>query len=233
MDLVRDACSAGLNVRERFRLRVRLPLKRAVIAHPDADALRPHAATIADELNVRELEFSTDLSAFGSLQLKVDPRIGKRLGRRMKDVLAAARANDYELLDDGGATVAGETLSAQEFELQVICGDDGEAASFGRTGAIIVDISVDREQEQEGTARDLVRLIQNVRKDAGLHVSDRIALGIDGPAETLEAARKHADLIASQTLAVDLDFAAGGGTSHELRGETVTLSVRRAEPGGS
>ena len=234
MDLVREACSAGLNVRERFRLRVRLPLKRAVIAHPDADTLRPHAATIADELNVRELEFSTDLSSFGSLQLKVDPRIGKRLGHKMKDVLAAARANDYELLEDGGAVVSGETLSAQEFELQVICGNDGEAASFGRTGAIIVDISVDREQEQEGTARDLVRLIQNVRKDAGLEVSDRIALGIDGSAETLEAARKHADLIASQTLAVDLEFAAGdGASSHDLRGETVTLSVRRADSGAA
>ena len=230
MDLVRDACSAGLGVRERFRLRVRLPLKRAVIAHPDVRSLEPHAETISEELNVRELEFTSDLSSFGSLQMKVDPRIGRRLGPRMKDVLAAARAGNYELGDDGAATVAGERLAGTEYELRMICRD--EAAPFGRTGAIIVDVSVDREQEREGTARDLVRLIQNVRKDSGLHVSDRIVLGIDGPEEVLESARRHAELISSQTLAVTLEFAIGDGApeNHDLRGETVRLSVRRADP---
>lgn len=228
MDLVRDACSAGLSVRERFHLRVRLPLKRAVIAHPEAGALQPHAETIRDELNVRELEFSTDLSSFGSLELRVDPRIGRRLGRRAKDVLAAARAGDYTLRDDGTVEAAGEEVPPDEYEMRMVC--DGEAAPFGRTGAVIVDVSVDDDQEREGTARDLVRLVQQVRKETGLHVSDRIVLGLDGPPAVLAAAREHAGLIRSQTLATELGFTADdeAAGSHDLRGETVRVSVRRA-----
>ena len=231
MDLVRGACSAGLGVRERFRLRVRLPLKRAVVAHPDALPLEKYAATIRDELNVRQVEFSDDLAAFGTRQIKVAPRIGKRLGHKMKEVLAAARNGDHELLEDGRALVAGETLARDEFEMRLICDDGGEAESFGRTGAIVLDISVDEEQRLEGTARDLIRVVQNARKDAGLHVSDRIALGIDGSSAVAEAAKRHAALIASQTLALDLEFGVGVGvvSEHEMRGESFRLSIRKVE----
>lgn len=231
MDLVRGACSAGLGVRDRFRLRVRLPLKRAVVAHPDASALEKYAATVRDELNVRQVEFSDDLAAFGERQIKVDPRIGKRLGSKMKEVLAAARKGEHELLEDGRALVAGETLARDEFEMRLICDDGGEAESFGGTGAVILDISVDEEQQREGTARDLVRVVQNARKDAGLHVSDRIALGVDGSSAVVEAAKCHAALIASQTLALDLEFGVGDGvvSEHEMRGEKFRLSIRKAE----
>ena len=231
MDLVRGACSAGLGVRDRFRLRVRLPLKRAVVAHPDAPALEKYAATVRDELNVRQVEFSDDLAAFGKRQIKVDPRIGKRLGHKMKEVLAAARKGEHELLEDGRALVAGETLARDEFEMRLICDDGGEAESFGGTGAVILDISVDEEQRREGTARDLVRVVQNARKDAGLHVSDRIALGVDGSSAVVEAAKCHAALIASQTLALDLEFGVGDGvvSEHEMRGEKFRLSIRKAE----
>ena len=231
MDLVRGACSAGLGVRDRFRLRVRLPLKRAVVAHPDAPALEKYAATVRDELNVRQVEFSDDLAAFGKRQIKVDPRIGKRLGHKMKEVLAAARKGEHELLEDGRAVVAGETLARNEFEMRLICDDGGEAESFGGTGAVVLDISVDEEQRREGTARDLVRVVQNARKDAGLHVSDRIALGVDGSPAVVEAAKRHAALIASQTLALDLEFGVGDGavSEHEMRGEKFRLSIRKAE----
>ncbi len=231
MDLVRGACSAGLGVRDRFRLRVRLPLKRAVVAHPDAPALKKYAATVRDELNVRQVEFSDDLAAFGKRQIKVDPRIGKRLGHKMKEVLAAARKGEHELLEDGRALVAGETLDRNEFEMRLICDDGGEAESFGGTGAVVLDISVDEEQKREGTARDLVRVVQNARKDAGLHVSDRIALGVDGSPAVVEAAKRHAALIASQTLALDLEFGVGDGavSEHEMRGEKFRLSIRKAE----
>ena len=231
MDLVRGACSAGLGVRDRFRLRVRLPLKRAVVAHPDAPALEKYAATVRDELNVRQVEFSDDLAAFGKRQIKVDPRIGKRLGHKMKEVLAAARKGEHELLEDGRALVAGETLDRNEFEMRLICDDGGEAEAFGGTGAVVLDISVDEEQNREGTARDLVRVVQNARKDAGLHVSDRIALGVDGSPAVVEAAKRHAALIASQTLALDLEFGVGDGavSEHEMRGEKFRLSIRKTE----
>jgi isoleucyl-tRNA synthetase len=227
MDLVRGACSAGLAVRDRQRLRVRLPLKKAVVVHPSAPSLERHAAMISSELNIRMIEFSDDLEAFGSVELRVDPKIGRRLGKKMKDVMAAAKAGDYEMLDDGGVRVAGEDLADNEFELRMICDDGGDAEPFGGTGAIVVDTSVDADQEQEGTARDLIRAVQNARKDAGFHVADRIALGIDASPTVLESAEKFADLIASQTLATTFTLSLGDGevSEHDLRGEKVRLSM--------
>ncbi len=227
MDLVRGACSAGLAVRDRQRLRVRLPLKKAVVVHPSAPSLERHAAMISSELNIRTIEFSDDLEAFGSVELRVDPKIGRRLGKKMKDVMAAAKAGDYEMLDDGGVRVAGEDLADNEFELRMICDDGGDAEPFGGTGAIVVDTSVDADQEQEGTARDLIRAVQNARKDAGFHVADRIALGIDASPTVLESAEKFADLIASQTLATTFTLSLGDGevSEHDLRGEKVRLSM--------
>ncbi|MEK9647307.1 MAG: DUF5915 domain-containing protein, partial [Alphaproteobacteria bacterium] len=227
MDLVRGACSAGLAVRDRQRLRVRLPLKKAVVVHPSAPSLERHAAMISSELNIRSIEFSDDLEAFGSVELRVDPKIGRRLGKKMREVMAAAKAGDYEMLDDGGVRVAGEDLADNEFELRMICDDGGDTEPFGGTGAIVVDTSVDADQEQEGTARDLIRAVQNARKDAGFHVADRIALGIDASPTVLESAEKFADLIASQTLATTftLSLSEGEVSEHDLRGEKVRLSM--------
>ncbi len=227
MDLVRGACSAGLAVRDRQRLRVRLPLKKVVVVHPSAPSLECHAAMISSELNIRTIEFSDDLEAFGSVELRVDPKIGRRLGKKMKDVMSAAKAGDYEMLDDGGVRVAGEGLAENEFELRMICDDGGDAEPFGGTGAIVVDTSVDADQEQEGTARDLIRAVQNARKDAGFHVADRIVLGIEASPKVLESAEKFADLIASQTLATTFTLSLGDGevSEHDLRGEQVRLSM--------
>jgi len=228
MDLVRDAASAALAVRERARLRVRLPLKTLTVVHAESEALKPFADLLADEVNVRAIAFSTDLDAYGTVQLKPDPRIGKRLGKAMKDVMAAARAGDFTLNADGRAAVAGETLAADEFQLAMVAEDGAAAEPFAGTGAIVMDISVDEDQEREGLARDLIRAVQAARKDAGLEVSDRINLAISGGDAARAAIAAHGDFIKSETLALSLTEAADGGSSSEIGGDTVTISVKKA-----
>ncbi|MFW6299985.1 MAG: class I tRNA ligase family protein, partial [Oceanicaulis sp.] len=229
MDLVRDAASAALAVRERARLRVRLPLKTLTVVHAESAGLKPYADLLADEVNVREIAFSTDLDAYGTVQLKPDPRIGKRLGKAMKDVMAAARSGDFTLNADGTATVAGETLAEDEFVLAMVAEEGSAAEPFAGTGAVVLDVSVDEDQEREGHARDLIRAIQSARKDAGLEVSDRIDLGLSGGEKTKAAVDAHGDFIKSETLAVSLSEAGGGARSEtEIGGETVTIRVEKA-----
>jgi len=229
MDLVREAASAALAVRERARLRVRLPLKTLTVVHAESDALKPYAELLADEVNVRAVAFSTDLDAYGSVQLKPDPRIGKRLGKVMKDVMGAARSGAFTLNADGTATVAGETLASDEFQLAMVAEEGSAAEPFAGTGAIVLDISVDEDQEREGLARDLIRAVQSARKDAGLEVSDRIDLGIAGGEAVKAALTAHGDFIRSETLALTLSDSAGGGSTSEseIGGETVTISVKK------
>ncbi|XBQ17112.1 MAG: isoleucine--tRNA ligase [Oceanicaulis sp.] len=228
MDLVRDAASAALAVRERARLRVRLPLKTLTVVHADSAMLKPYAALLADEVNVRAVAFSTDLDAYGEVQLKPDPRIGKRLGKAMKDVMAAARSGDFTLNADGTASVAGETLAETEFVLAMVAEEGSAAEPFAGTGAVVLDTSVDADQEREGLARDLVRAVQSARKDAGLDVSDRIDLAIAGGPQTKAAVDAHGDFIKAETLAVSLSEDAAGGAESEIGGETVTIRVAKA-----
>jgi isoleucyl-tRNA synthetase len=230
MDLVRDACSAALAVRERARLRVRLPLKTLTIVHADSAALEPFADLIRDEVNVRNVATSTDLDAYGKVELKPDPRIGKRLGKAMKDVMAASRSGEFTLNEDGTASVAGETLAAEEFTMRVVTDEGSDAEPFAGTGAIVLDTSVDADQEREGLARDLVRAIQTARKEAGLEVSDRIALGIAGGEAVKAALEAHGDFIKDETLAVSLAAEAGEGfvSETEIQGDAVRISVAKA-----
>lgn len=230
MDLVRDACSAALAVRERSRLRVRLPLKTLTIVHADSAALEPFADLIRDEVNVRGVATSTDLDAYGKVELKPDPRIGKRLGKAMKDVMAASRSGEFTLNEDGTASVAGQTLAAEEFTMRVVTDEGSDAEPFAGTGAIVLDTSVDADQEREGLARDLVRAIQTARKEADLEVSDRIALGIAGGEAVQAALKAHGDFIKDETLAVSLAAEAGEGfvSETEIQGDAVRISVAKA-----
>lgn len=229
MDLVRDAASAALAVRERARLRVRLPLKTLTIVHSDSAGLEPFKSLIADEVNVREVQLSTDLNAFGEVQLRPDPRIGKRLGKTMKDVMGAARSGAFTLNADGTASVAGETLAADEFVLAMVTDEGSAAEPFAGTGAVVLDVSVDADQEREGLARDVIRAVQTARKEAGLEVSDRITLGVAGGDAIAAALAEHGDFIKSETLALSLSASAGGFIAEsELGGETVTISVKKA-----
>jgi isoleucyl-tRNA synthetase len=230
MDRVREACSATLAVRERFRLRVRLPLKSLVVAHPEADSLQGFAGLIADEVNVREVIFAEDLAKYGELQMKVNPVIGRRLGKKMKDVMAASRQGDFTLNDDGTAEVAGETLGPDDFEMRLESAEGTAAEPFDKVGAAVLDVSVDGDQEREGLARDLIRAVQTARKDAGLDVSDRIRLGVEGDDDVAAALAAHGDMIKAETLAVDLGMSLGDGfsTDAKLTGKTVKLSVVKA-----
>ncbi len=230
MDLVREACSAALAVRERSRLRVRLPLKTLTIVHAESAGLEPFTSLIADEINVRAVALSTDLDAYGAVQLRPDPKIGKRLGKAMKDVMGAAKRGEFELNADGTASVGGQTLAANEFLLAMVTEEGSAAEPFAGTGAVVVDISVDADQEREGLARDLIRAVQTARKDADLDVSDRIALGVEGGPLVAAAIDAHGDFIQSEVLALSLSTAAGAGarTQIKLGGEDVTITVERA-----
>ena len=100
--------------------------------------------------------------------------------------------------------------------------------------AVALQLEIDEELRREGLAREIVRAVQLARKEAGLEVTDRIALGLTGDAEMLEVAREHEAYIVGETLATDfnLDGAAGDGTGRvsetTIEGLQLKISVRRA-----
>ncbi|MEC7583307.1 MAG: class I tRNA ligase family protein, partial [Planctomycetota bacterium] len=238
MDQVRAACSIGLSLRETHKLRTRLPLAKVTLAGPAAEQLRDYAHLLQDELNVKEVEFVADFAEFGAARLLVDAKqLGPKLGPKMKDVLKATRTGDWKLLDDGSAELGGVTLSPGDFHERIEPkeGVTGAALPEGAT-MVVLDTEVTDGLEQEGAARDFVRLVQQGRKDAGLHVSDRIVLHVQADGAARSAIEAHATYVGEQVLATELEFAAlepqmheGSGQVGSQAGQTVRFGLRRAD----
>ncbi|MDP9070560.1 MAG: isoleucine--tRNA ligase [Actinomycetota bacterium] len=206
MDLVREVCSAAHSVRKAHGLRARLPLASLRVAVPVADRLEGLRSLIADEVNVKHVELSTDLESVGSFVLQLVPAVlGPRLGPDVQKLIKAVRAGDWEHHGDGSVEVAGRTLEKDEYVLRLAPADpDAGRALAAHAGLVVLDLEVTPELEAEGLSRDVVRLVQQARKDAGLHVSDRIHLVLDLPDDVADAVAGHRDEVMGQTLALEL-----------------------------
>jgi isoleucyl-tRNA synthetase len=220
MDRVRDGCSVGLSLREAAKLRTRLPLPKVTLAGADAEAMQPFVHLLQDELNVEHVEFAHDIEAFGSFRLQIDAKtLGPKLGPKMKDVLAATKSGAWKLAGDR-AQIGGVTLEPGEFTLQLVPKPGFTAAALSTNDVVLVlDTNVTPELEAEGARNDFVRLVQQARKDAGLHVSDRIALSIETDAVTAELLRAHLAYVQEQVLATDVVFGKAPAGAYPAEGK--------------
>jgi isoleucyl-tRNA synthetase len=236
MDRARDVCSAALALRRAKDVRVRQPLRRLVVAGADAEALAPFAELIADEVNVKHVELSQEIEKFAAFKLQVNARsVGKRLGKKTQELIAAAKAGRFTLRADGRAEVAGETLAPEDFSVLLEPREGVACQPLASNDAIVIlDLAIDEALAHEGVARDVVRAVQQARREAGLHVSDPVRLALDLPADWRPAAERFRAYIAEQTLATEIALGAppadGGYSSHaaEISGESLTVALRRA-----
>ena len=163
---------------------------------------------LRDEVNVKEVVTSTDVSAHGRFEVAVNARAcGPRLGGGTQKVIRAVKAGEWEQNADGTVTAGGITLLVGEFTEKLVATDPaGTAALPGSTGLVVLDTAVTPALAAEGTARDVVRAVQQARRDAGLAVADRIALVLDAPGPVLDAVRAHEGFVAGEVLAVSVAY---------------------------
>jgi isoleucyl-tRNA synthetase len=217
MDLVRQVSSVALALRKVNGLRVRLPLHTLNVVTQDVRQLEPFVDLIADELNVKAVKL-TELSLestteFGVVRrLTVNSRaVGPRLGKQVQAVIGASKAGDWSEVD-GRVVCGGIELLEGEYELDLVAdlggGKDGANTDFigilAGGGFLILDGSVSAELSREGAARDLVRAVQQARRDADFDVSDRIELQVFGNAEVASIVAEHEALIKHETLTIAL-----------------------------
>jgi isoleucyl-tRNA synthetase len=123
----------------------------------------------------------------------------------VQDVIRAHKAGDWTVRD-GVVTVGGHELREGEYTLELVAADDQASTGLpDRGGVVALDVEVTDDLEREGRARDLVRLVQQARRDAGLDVSDRIVLTVTADDSWLDALTVHRDLVARETLATAVD----------------------------
>lgn len=179
MDQVLDICSAALFIRSKENIRVRQPLASIEIINEDCSVFQEYEDLIKDEINVKSVIYNEKLSEHADLKLSIKfPILGKRLPHKMKEVIGASKTGDWQA-ENGKLIIAGEELLEEEYELLLEAkAKEGAAALPGNKGLVVLDLKVTRDLENEGLARDLIRFIQQARKDAGYNVVDRIQLQI-------------------------------------------------------
>jgi isoleucyl-tRNA synthetase len=232
MDRAREICSVGSSLRKANGLRARLPLGGLTVVVPQPDQLEPFRSVIQDELNVKSITLVDVATAseadFGVGQrLSVNARAaGPRLGKDVQLAIKGSKSGDWSVSPEGVVTSGGLELIEGEYTLEtVVAGQDaagGNGAGGGATratamlpggGFVVLDTEVTSELATEGVARDLVRAVQQARRDSGLHVSDRISLTVQGAPEVFEATVTHRDLLVAETLATQF---ASAGPEHPL-----------------
>ncbi len=230
MDQVREICSAGSALRKAASLRNRLPLASLTVVVGDPAALAGFESLIADELNLKAVrmldEAAPEAASYGvSQRLSVNARAaGPRLGREVQTAIKGSKSGDWTVAEDGTVTSGGLVLADGEFTLETVAGG-AEGTAVGRLphgGFVVLDTVVTPDLEAEGLARDVVRAVQQARKDAGFAVADRVSLTVGGSPATRAAVETHQDLIASETLATALEV------DSAPTDEPITVMVTRA-----
>ncbi len=207
MDWVRDICNAALAVRSSQNIRVRQPLQSlTLISHTPLN--ENFNDIIKDELNVKEIKNTNHFEGYATLKLSINSAVlGKRLPAQMKQILPASKKGEWKKLDDGSIEICGEKLLPNEYALQLEpkpeYKDRAQALSTN-DALVILDTNITPELEAEGIARDVVRMIQQARKDANLNVSDKIKLYLGADAKTIDAITVHQTYIMEQTLTSEL-----------------------------
>jgi isoleucyl-tRNA synthetase len=218
--------------------RVKLPGGAAAFAADPAVA-DELTTQVLEELNVRELAPIPDESEMVERSLyPLLPVIGPRHGKAVGAVMAGARSGDWNVNDDGTATVGGVTLQADEFELTARARAGHEVAEDGDL-LVALDTTLDDELEAAGFAREVAHRLQALRREAGFEINDRIEVAIGLSEAAASRLDPHREWLAGELLASDLSLGpevqmpdAAARTSIELDGQRLDLAVRRAPAGG-
>jgi len=233
MDRAREICSVAAGLRKAGGLRNRLPLADLTVVTNDAAALEPFGAIVAEEVNVRTVTLvdlgSARQADFGiSTKLTVNARAaGPRLGKDVQLAIKGSKKGDWAVSDDGTVSAGGLALVEGEYSLETVVADntarDGSTntwsgssrvtAMLPNNGFVVLDTTVTPELAAEGLARDVIRAVQQARRDAGLDVSDRISLTVSGDDDVWAATVAHQELIMLETLATQFGSA---GSAHAL-----------------
>jgi len=240
MAIARETVRLGLAARGAAKIKVRQPLREAVVvaAGRERDAIERLGGVVREELNVKTLRFVSQADELGSYTLKCNyrtlgPRFGKTMPRVAEAVAALNADHVAEALRAGrpvGVFIEGHdhTLGSDDLQLAMAPLQGYQLEREG-SHAVALELSIDDELRREGLAREIVHAVQLARREAGLDISDRIVLALDGDEILLEAARTHEAYLSGEVLAVAVNYSANGsGQVASIEGRELRISLTPA-----
>ncbi len=196
---VRRIVELGREARGTAGIKLRQPLRRVYVR--GADLAKRHAEEIADELRVEEVGF--DQGPVARVRLLPNlPRVGPRLGRKVREVREALERGAVEELEDGRVCAAGEILELDEVIRGERIGIEGWAIAEDGTVSVALDTEITPDLEVKGRVYELIHAVNTMRKERGLDLTDRIVLTLPEDGELLE---RHGEWIKAETLATRIE----------------------------
>ncbi|MBQ6323416.1 MAG: isoleucine--tRNA ligase [Bacilli bacterium] len=211
MDLVRDICSLGRFAREEANIKVRQPINSLILPKSDQMIIGDLLPVIQEELNVKEVLFKEDMTEYLEYIVKPDFKVlGKELGPKIKDlqqVLANLTSKEIQKISEGSLTVklAGEdfTLTPENVLISLKQKEGFASASSART-CVVLDTELTDELILEGLAREFVRKVQSLRKEADFVITDHIKVHYKGTPKVEEMLEKYYDYVMGEVLGDEL-----------------------------
>lgn len=238
MDIAQKVSSMILGLRRKVSIRVRQPLARIMVPVPD-NSFRAKFEAVKDlilaEVNVKEVEFIDDTA--GVVTRKIKPNfktLGPRYGKLMKEIsqaIAGLKPEEISAFEKNGrhtVTINGQHVELLADDVEIISEDipGWQVANEGRL-TVALDVTVTEDLRNEGIAREFINRIQNIRKEAGFDVTDKINLQIEDHEYVREAVKKHSGYIGSQTLAAEVRLVNGlsGDSTREVDIDEVMVKI--------
>lgn len=234
MEAARRLVAIGRAARTDAKVKVRQPLRRALLLHSGEQLDGEIAQEIASELNVKALEDIDTLSGLMSWTVVPNFRVlGPRLGPAVNEVKAALSKADGSALHrqlelEGHIEIAGVRLGPDDVELRAQR-HEAFALSEDDGWAVALDLDLDDTLRAEGIAREMVRVINDLRKECGLAIADRIKLTMDAPDSIRSAVDAHLAWIGAEVLALSIEFGSG---HHQVEVDGVPIMVTIERTGG-
>lgn len=219
VDRMETALMLGRNLREKHKIKAKIPLLSLTLIHRDQtalDSLKALEPYIKEEMNVREVLYAQDESSFVEVKAHANfPVLGKRVGPKMKQIaakIAAMSLQDIEELESGRPlSFEGEVITLSDLEIRRSSTKGFNNVAADQKISIQLDITLTEELTQEGNAREVFRKVQQSRKNAKLNLSDRIVLHLDLPDPYLSAVKTHEVTLKEEALVEALTY--GGAAS--------------------
>ncbi|MDD4082711.1 MAG: isoleucine--tRNA ligase [Sphaerochaetaceae bacterium] len=239
MEMAQKAISMGRSLRSSNNLKIRQPLKQLFIVDIDEEEqkiLKKMSPIILEELNVKEVKIKGDESEIVTYKAKPNfKKLGKKLGKNMKEVSEVIQSFTNETIDGilKGKTEVVEfsngriEITSDDLVIQRQEKEDLKVVNDGKL-TLGFDTKITKELLYEGLSRDIIRTIQNLRKDQGFEVSDRIEFQIGGPIEIKQAFESFQNYINDETLALNSEYVDNlYGAEFNLGDYTITLMVKK------
>ena len=230
MDLVRDIISIGRNVREEAKIKVRTPLKEAIIEEKVYSKINDLVPLVKEELNIKEILSVSDLATYMELSLKPNYKlVGKILGPQIKDfekwLNELSKEDISKLNNNENLTFEDKTIDKEMVEIRVSAKEGFNVGTINNL-FIVLNTNLTADLINEGHAREFISKIQNLRKNNEFEVSDRIIINYEGN-EFDNVIIDYEDYIKNETLAVEINKSADTLEELDINGIKVKVKINK------